>query len=235
MRIKTSTLIGLTLVALGAEARAEDSVPAAPPPAAIVVPVPVAPAPAATVVDPFPAAAPASPPTRLRIGLSFLPMGLGKFTTPINAEATQGDASLAYGFGLAASFRVFAGLSVGVAPQIISNVNYKEYKGVGTPPPAVRETDLMARLAYTFPVVETVGLYVAVLPGYSTLPLPGGISASGLVLAFEAGADMGITDHIFINFGAGYQWGFQSVSVVEGKFDARTRYVRLNLGGGVRF
>lgn len=237
MRIKTSTLIGLTLVALGAEARAEDSVPAAPPPAAIVVPVPAVPvaAPAATVVDPFPAAPPASPPTRWRIGLSFLPMGLGKFTTPNNAEATQGDASLAYGFGLSASFRIIAGLSVGVAPQIISNVNYKEYTGVGAAPPAVRETDLMGRLAYTFPVVETIGLYVAVLPGYSTLPLPGGISASGLVLAFEAGADMGITDRIFLNFAGGYQWGFQSVSVVEGKFDARTRYARLNLGGGVRF
>ena len=37
---KASTLVGLTLVALGAEARAEDSVPAAPPPAAIVVPFP---------------------------------------------------------------------------------------------------------------------------------------------------------------------------------------------------
>ena len=96
-------------------------------------------------------------------------MGLGKFTTPINAEATQGDASFAYGFGLSASFRVIAGLSVGMAPQIIYNVNYKENQAVGTAPPAVRETDLMARLAYTFPVVETIDLYVAVLPGYSTL------------------------------------------------------------------
>ena len=161
-------------------------------------------------------------------------MGLGKFTTPIDAEATQGDASFAYGFGLSASFRVIAGLSVGVAPQIISNVNYKEYKGVGTPPPAVRETDLMARLAYTFPIVETIGLYVAVLPGYSLIGLAG-TPAKGLVLAFEGGVDMAITDRIFANFGGGYQLGFQSVTEVEGKFDARTRYVRVNLGGGVRF
>ena len=52
-------------------------------------------------------------------------MGLGKFTTPIGAEATQGDASFAYGFGLSASFRVIAGLSVGLAPQVIYNVKYK--------------------------------------------------------------------------------------------------------------
>jgi opacity protein-like surface antigen len=161
-------------------------------------------------------------------------MGLGKFTTPIDAEAMQGDASFAYGFGLAASFRVIAGLSVGVAPQIISNVNYKVYPGSLATPSAVRETDLMARLAYTFPIVETIGLYVAVLPGYSIIGLPGS-SANGLVLAFEGGVDLGITDRIFANFGAGYQLGFQSVTEVEGKFDARTRYVRLNLGGGVRF
>ena len=93
----------------------------------------------------------------------------------------------------------------------------------------------MARLAYTFPVVETIGLYVAVLPGYSThQPCPAD-SAKGFVLAFEGGADMGITDRIFANLGAGYQLGFQSVTVVDDKFDARTRYVRVNLGGGVRF
>src|SRR5207248_1175346 len=97
-----------------------------------------------------------------RIGLSFLPMGLGKLSTPINAESTQGDASFAYGVGLAASVRVIAGFSVGVAPQIISNVNYKVYPGALATPSAVRETDLMARLAYTFPVVNTIDLYVAV-------------------------------------------------------------------------
>jgi hypothetical protein len=231
---KASTLIGLTLVALGARVRAEESAPVSAPPTAVIVPVPAVPAPAATVVDPFPAAPPASPPARFRIGLSFLPLGLGKFTTPINAEPTQGDASFAYGVGLSASVRVIAGLSLGIAPQIISNVNYKAYPGDLTAPSAVRETDLMGRLAYTFPIVQTIDLYVAALPGYSIIGLSGG-SAKGLVLAFEGGVDMGITDRIFVNLGAGYQLGFQSVTEVEGKFDARTRYVRLNLGGGVRF
>ena len=231
---KTSTLIGLTLVALGAAARAEESAPASSPPTALIVPVPAVPAPAATVVDPFPAAPPASPPARFRIGLSFLPMGLGKLTTPINAEATQGDASFAYGVGLSASVRVIAGLSLGIAPQIITNVIYKTYPGDLTAPSAVKETDLMGRLAYTFPIVQTIDLYVAALPGYSIIGFSGG-SAKGLVLAFEGGVDMGITDHIFVNLGGGYQLGFQSVTEVEGKFDARTRYVRLDLGGGVRF
>jgi len=227
---KTSILIGLTLVALGAGARAEESAPAASPrPTAIIVPVP-----AATVVDPFPAAPPPAPPSRWRIGLSFIPMGLGKLTTPIGGNPIQGDASLAYGVGLSASFRVIAGFSVGVAPQIISNVNYK-VPPAGAVPDAVRETDLMARLAYTFPIVETIGVYVEALPGYSLLPQAGGTPAKGFVVAFDAGADMGITNRIFVNLAAGYQLGFQSLTVAGEKVDTRTRYARVSLGGGVRF
>ncbi len=217
---KASTLIGLMLVALGAGARAEDRAP-------------VAPAPAAAVVDPYSAAPPPSP--RLRIGLAFLPMGLGKYTSPIGGVPVQGDASLAYGAGLSASYRILAGLSVGVAPQIISNVNYKVNPSPLAAPPAVRETDLMARLAYTFPIVETIGLYVEALPGYSLINQAGGTSAKGFVVAFGGGADMGITDRIFANLGAGYQLGFQSLTVAGEKVDTRTRYVRVSLGGGVRF
>jgi len=225
---KSSTLIGLTLVALGAGARAEEAVPAA------VDPFP-APPPAAAVVDPFPAAPPPSPPSRWRIDLSFLPMGLGKFTTPIGSTAIQGDASFAYGFGASASFRVIAGLSLGIAPQIIYNVNYKVYPVELAAPAASTETDWMARVAYTFPIVETVGLYVEVLPGYSSITQPGSDPFKGFVFGFGGGADMGITDRIFANIGAGYQLGFQSVTVAGDKFDARSRYVRVSLGGGVRF
>jgi len=217
---KASTLIGLTLVALAAGARAEDRAP-------------VAPAPAAAVVDPFPAAPPPSP--RVRIGLAFLPMGLGKYTSPIGGVPIQGDASLAYGVGLSASYRILAGLSLGVAPQIISNVNYKVNPSPLAAPPAVRETDLMARLAYSFPIVETIDLYVEALPGYSLINQAGGTPAKGFVVAFGGGADMGITDRIFANFGAGYQLGFQSLTVAGEKVDTRTRYVRVSLGGGVRF
>jgi hypothetical protein len=225
---KASTLIGLTLVALGAGARAEDVAPPAP-------------APAAAVVDPFPAATPvawAPPPAprpRLRIGLSFLPMGLGKFTTPIGGNTTQGDASLAYGAGLSASYRILAGFSLGVAPQIIYNVNYKAYPGSLKAPPADKEIDLMARLAYTFPIVETIGLYVEALPGYSIISQPGSTSANGFVVALGGGVDMQMTDHIFANLGVGYQLGFQSVTIAGTTFDNRARYVRVALGGGVRF
>jgi hypothetical protein len=240
---KASTLIGLTLVALGAGARAEDSVPAAAaatPAAAAVAPSPtppaVAPAPTAAVVDPYVPALPPPQAPRVRIGLSFLPMGLGKYTSDIGGLTTAGDALFAYGFGLSADYRIFAGLSAGIAPQKINNVNYKVNPNPLGGTPAVSETDYMLRLAYTFPVEETIGLYVEALPGYSHITQPNAQPpATGFVFGFGAGADMEITNRIFANLGGGYQWGFQSINIAGDKFDTRTRYVRVNLGGGVRF
>ena len=227
---KASTLIGLTLVALGAGARAEEIAPAAPPPAPAVNPLPTA-----TIVAPIPEAPPPPPARRIKIGLSFLPMGIGKFTTPIGGTAIEGDASFAYAFGLSASYRVIAGLELGIAPQIIYNVNYKTYPVDIMAPLASQETDLMARVAYTFPIVETIGLYVAALPGYSTINQPGSPSAKGFVLAFDGGVEMSVTDRIFADLGGGYQLGFQSLTVSGTKLDERTKYVRVNLGGGFRF
>jgi hypothetical protein len=217
---KASTLIGLTLVALGTGARAEDRAP-----------LPAAPT--AAVADSSPAPQPSESP-RFRIGLSFLPMGLGKITTPINGLPTQGDASFAYGFGLAVDYRIFAGFSAGIAPQFIYNVNYKVNPNPLGAAPAVKQSDYMLRLAYTFPVVETIGVYLEALPGYSSFPVPGA-SAAGFVFALGAGADMELTNLIFATLGAGYEWGFQSFTMAGDKFDARTSYVRVNLGGGVRF
>jgi len=219
---KASTLIGLTLVALGAGARAEEIAPAAAAPPAIVAPIPDA-------------APPAPSPQRIKVGLSFLPMAIGKLTTPIGGTPTKGDASFAYGFGLSASYRIIAGLELGIAPQIIYNVNYKTYPSDLMAPPASKETDLMARVAYTFPIVEATGLYVAALPGYSIITLDDGSSAKGLVLAFDGGVEMSVTDRIFANLGGGYQIGFQSLTISGMKLDTRTRYVRVNLGGGFRF
>jgi hypothetical protein len=162
-------------------------------------------------------------------------MGLGKFTTPINNAPTQGDASFAYGFGLAADYRIIAGFSAGIAPQIIYNVAYKQYPGQLTPPAATSQTDYMLRLAYTFPVVETIGLYLEALPGYSNISQPGGTAATGFVFAFGGGADLEIGNRIFATLGGGYELGYQSITIAGDKFDTRTRYVRVNLGAGVRF
>jgi hypothetical protein len=231
---KASTLIGLTLVALGAGARAEETAPAAPPTAAGQAtsdPFPAA-APAATVVAPAPDAPALG---RLKVGLSFLPMGLGKLTTPIGSAEATGDALFAYGFGFSLGYRVFGGLNVGVAPQVIYDVNYKVNPSPLAPPPAAKEIDLLARVAYEFSLADGITPYLEFLPGYSLIDLPGGTPAKGFVLAVGGGVAMDLTNRIFVNMGLGYQWGFQKVSPAGVAVDNSTRYLRVALGGGVRF
>ena len=46
---------------------------------------------------------------------------------------------------------------------------------------------------------------------------------------------MDLGDRAFVNLGAGYQIGFQKVSQADLNLDNRTKYVRVVLGGGVRF
>jgi len=225
--MRKATLIGLTLVALTATARAQESVPAAGAP-----PTEIAGAPSRVETAPEPAPRPRP----IALGLSFLPMAVGKFTTPVGAMETIGDASFAYGVGLSASYTVIGGLSVGLAPQVIYNVQDKVNPSQLAAPGAATEYDVMARVAYAFPIVDTIALYVEVLPGYSLISQPAASAAKGLVLGFGGGVAMDVTDGIFANLGVGYQVGFQKVSAEGGADeDDRTRYVRVALGGGVRF
>jgi Outer membrane protein beta-barrel domain len=200
----TSTLLGLTLVALAATARAQESAPAA-------------------------AAAP--PPAykrRIQVGLTLLPMGLGQFSASPGGVTMTADAAFAFGVGVSASYVIRPGLSVGLAPQAIFNVKPKVEVG-----DAAKQYDLMARVAYTFPVVDNIALYAEVLPGYSIISPPDGDSAKGLVLAFGGGAAMDLTDKTFATLGVGYQIGFQKRA--EMNTEVSTKYVRVAVGGGVRF
>ena len=158
-------------------------------------------------------------------------MAVGKITAPIGAKEITGDASFAYGVGLSASYRIIAGLGLGIAPQAIFNVNYKVNPSQLMAPPAATEYDVMARVAYTLPIVDTIAVYAEALPGYSIISLPGTSPAKGFVLAVGGGVAMDLGDRGFVNLGAGYQIGFQSLTVAGDKVDTRTRYVHLTLGG----
>lgn len=169
-------------------------------------------------------------------------MAAGKYTSQTASATgpitTTGDASFAYGFGLSASYRIIGGLSLGVAPQAIFTVRDKvdPNPSVSTTPPAGKEYDLMARVAYAFQVEDTIALYLEVLPGYSILQQGGnGDAAKGFVLAFGGGVAMNVTNRIFTNLGVGYQLGFQKLPAADLSAEVRTKYVRVALGGGVRF
>ncbi len=236
---KASTLIGLMLFALGASARAQEPAPApasaTPPPAVVVVPVvPVAaPAPGPTVVQP--AEGPAEfPRRRLELGVAFIPIGVGSITTSGGASTITSDALFAYGVGLSVSYRVFAGLTLGFAPQAIFNVGYKPQGGAAAAP-AGKEYDLLARIAYLLPLAESIAVYGELLPGYSKLSGVGSGAPNGLVLAFDVGVQMGLSDRLFVNIGGGYQWGFQKVAIMNMKYDNNVDFVRAQVAVGTRF
>lgn len=173
------------------------------------------------------------PPTRkLHVGLSFLPMGMGKYTYTPGALAApiKSDAAFAYGVGLSVGYEILPCLVVGVAPQVIFNVKEKAPEIVSDP---VRQYDLLARIAYVLPVAAGTSVYAEVLPGFSILT--NDAESHGAVVAFGLGGSVDVSERVFVNLGAGYQLGFQSWSMGSNTFQSRTRFVRVALGAGLRF
>ena len=215
-------LVGLTLVATAGVARSQDATPVA-----------------------TAAAAPA-PHRRLQLGLSFLPMSMGKFKSSYGGMPANLDAAFAPGFAVSVGYEIVRGLSVGLAPQVLFNVKPKE-DPITTDPAASREIDVMVRLAYAYQIVDTIALYGEALPGYSLVQPKTGDIAKGAVFAFGVGAIMDLTDRTFVNLAGGYQWGFQSRTdtahfVMDGmpvvtmtKTDVAFSYYRVALGVGARF
>ena len=227
-------LIGFISVGLAATAQAQGPIPV-PPSAA--PPVAVAPAPEpAPVVVPVEASPPASP-RRLHVGVAFLPMSLGQFSAVYGGMPITADAALALGFTGSVGYEVISGLSVGISPQMLYNVGTKDDPtGGGNTVDMSRELDVMARVAYAFPIVEGARIFAEVLPGYSLILPKNGDAAKGFVIAGGVGATIDMSDQIFVSLGAGYQAGFQSRKDSGGvTTDVRTRYVRIALGVGASF
>jgi hypothetical protein len=178
----------------------------------------------------------AGPRRRFDVTLSLLPMEHGKYNTTFGpGDTVTSDASFAYGFSLAANARVFRGLSVGLAPQVVWNVQPKVNPSQLASPGASKEYDLLLRIAYTQPLVDGISVYAEVLPGYSLLIPPMGKTPKGPVVAFGVGVMMDLSERVFASIGGGYQYGFQAITIAGESADNKTRYIRLTLGGGFRF
>lgn len=162
-------------------------------------------------------------------------MALGRFTYASGDTNPTVDSSFAYGFGLSGGYEVLPGLVVGLAPQLIFNVQPKPLD-FGTSAVA-KQIDILARVAYELRPVDSIAIYAELLPGYSTiLPSDDASPSSGLVLAFGVGCAADLTDRFFMSLGVGYQVGFQNQAAESNRTDKlRTKYVRVALGGGVRF
>jgi hypothetical protein len=222
----TSTLLGLTLLALTGSARAEEAAAATAPASAEASPLP----PPAANVAAAPAVVAAQPVHRkLEVSLAFLPMALGKFTSSPGGTPKTVDARFAYGAALSVSYEVLEGLFVGLAPQYSFNVGDKSSLS-----PA-KELDILVRLAYVYRPAEGIAVYAEVLPGYSLIYPAKGDPAKGMVLVVGAGSVIDITDRVFANLGVGYQLGFQNRTEETTQLETRTKYVRVTLGAGMRF
>jgi opacity protein-like surface antigen len=221
---KLGLLAGLMSLVLAGSVRAQDETPA-PAPAAEVAPASA------------PMASAAGDESRIQVGIGFLPMLLGSLRTGPSSDNSGSDLAFAYGFGLSASYRIIAGLSVGIAPQLILHVKDKKL------PDSQMEYDIMARIAYAYTVLPKFSVYAEVLPGYSIISLPSGMrymgekppSPKGFVIGFGAGAAYDVTDMIFVNLGVGYQIGLQTMSVGGTDYVFKTKFLRIAVGGGVKF
>jgi hypothetical protein len=185
------------------------------------------------------AAAEGAPAPRFQLGVAFLPVLLGKVATgPSNAN-TSSDLDFAYGIGLTFSYRVLAGLSVGIAPQALFHLTSKDSAGYGVID-SEKEYDLMGRLAYAHTVARGIDVYAEIMSGYSFVTYNKVILGSqaprarGSVAAGGVGATFALTGHLFANASLGYQAGFQTSHGMSEK-DVMTRFVRLAMGAGVRF
>lgn len=176
---------------------------------------------------------------RIQIGAAVLPMLLGRVTAGPSGETVSSKLDATYGIGLWFGYEVVRGLSVGVAPQVVFHVNGKDSDGYSVLE-SEKEYDLMARVAYARAVAPKLDVYAELLPGYAIvtydriimgLPAP---LARGIVLGGGVGAMLAVTDRVFANIGLGYQLGFQRSSGSR-DVDVRTRFLRIALGGGVRF
>jgi len=238
---KLITLSGLTLFALATTARAQEAAPAATTPATPAGAT--APSNTAPVTSPADLAASAAASTtaeavevpaarkKMQVGLAFLPMALGKYTqSPDLANVVTSDASFAYGIGVSFGYEVLPHLIVGIAPQYILNV--KE-KAPDVAYDAQKQMDLLARVAYVLPVADNTSVYAEVLPGLSIIEADA--KPMGFVIAGGVGAIMDLSDRFFLNLGVGYQKGFQSWSEGKNTYQTRTQYVRVSMGGGVKF
>ena len=176
---------------------------------------------------------------RVQVGVAFLPMVLGKVATGPSGHSTSSNLDASYGVGLSIGYRILSGLSVGIAPQVVFHLSSKDYGGY----PVIeseKEYDLMARIAYAYTVIPKLDIYAEVLPGYAIVTYNQIIlgvqspNAKGIVLGGGVGAAFAITDRLFVNAGVGYQLGFQKVSYIRDD-DVKTKFLRIALGGGVKF
>jgi hypothetical protein len=168
--------------------------------------------------------------SRFQVGVTLLAMTMGTIHHDWGSETSNSlthlDAALAYGVSPSVNYFVISGLSIGLAPQFIFNVKATEVTSEGPR----RETDLMVRVAYSYPVLTRLAVYLELLPGYSIISWSGP-TARGSVVAFGIGAALDLPHRLFANVGLAAQSGSQQV---DSGLDFTTTFLRIAAGVGMK-
>jgi hypothetical protein len=173
------------------------------------------------------------PDSRMRLGLTLVPMPFGSLTLastiyPGVSVSGSVDAKVAFGIMPSFDYLLTRYFFVGVAPQLTFDVKPQNATG-----DAARELDLLIRLGANAPIADTIQLYGYIAPGYSVVMLPHLDDGTGFCLGFHGGAMFDLTPKAYLAAELGYQFGYQSTSILGQSVDTKTNYFHLGLGAGV--
>jgi hypothetical protein len=169
----------------------------------------------------------------MRLGITLSPMPVGTFKVSALGMSESADTKFAFGIVPTFDYNINEYFFAGLAPQIILNVMPKDTTGS-----AGKELDLRARVGANAKIADTIRLFGYLAPGYSIIMIPdkmdGASNPAGFVLGFAGGALFDLTPSVFANAEVGYQVGFQGMSIMGVSVDAKTNYLHVGLGIGVR-
>jgi hypothetical protein len=183
---------------------------------------------------------------RVSLGAQVDLLPYGKISGGTDSASIDEDAAFAYGVAANLDFHLNRFLSIGLSPRMIFNVTSKDQDADQEDQDALEQFDARLRVKGEFPLGEAVDLYGYVAPGWSWILADDNTfgpvhvdDATGLVVAFAAGAAIDLTPSFFLNGEVSYQLGFQqsnaSVGPIDGDFDFKSNYLSVGLGAGARF
>jgi hypothetical protein len=183
---------------------------------------------------------------RVSLGAQVDLLPYGKISGGTDSTTIDEDAAFAYGVAANLDFHLNRFLSIGLSPRMIFNVTTKNQDAGQEDSDALKQFDARLRVKGEFPLGQMLDLYGYVAPGYSWILADDNSfgpvhvnDATGLVVAFAAGAAIDLTPSFFLNGEVSYQLGFQqsnaSVGPIDGDFDFKSNYLSVGLGAGARF
>jgi hypothetical protein len=174
-------------------------------------------------------AAPAAA-SKMRVGITLVPTPFGV----LHSASTESESSVGSVFAFAVmptfDFVLHPNTFIGLAPSYTFHI-----KARGADVDPSRQLDLLLRLGGTAPVGLRFHPYGYLALGYSFISdLPGGAGAQGLVIGLHGGSQIDLTPTLFLAAELGYQAGFQRDLHSLTQSEARTSFVQIGAGIGVR-